>query len=76
MLRIEGIWERPKPAKDAPLRFKAKAKLGPLVVRYQVSGVGRQAAYSEEMSIRHSQPFLARMQNGVLRIGAFRGISE
>jgi len=58
------------PGKDATVRFKAKAteRLGPVAVRYLVSGEGRQAAYSEELSIRPSQPLLTTLQNGVLRI--------
>lgn len=58
------------PGKDGTVRFKAKAreKLGPIELRYQVSGGGREAGYSEEMSIRPSQPLLTTMRNGVLRI--------
>ena len=58
------------PGQDATVRFTAKAgeKLGPVAVRYQVEGAGHEAAYSEELTIRPSQPLLTTLQNGVLRI--------
>ena len=60
------------PGKDGTVRFKAKAKdkLGPVEVRYRAAGGGKDAGYSEEMSIRPSQPLLTTLQNGVLRIDA------
>ena len=58
------------PGQDGTVRFKAKAKekLGPIAVRYHVTGAGRETAYSEEISIRPSQPLLTTMQNGLLNI--------
>lgn len=60
------------PGKDGTVRFKAKAKdkLGPVEVRYRAAGGGKETGYSEEMSIRPSQPLLTTLQNGVLRIDA------
>ena len=62
------------PGRDGTVRFRAKAKprLGATTVRYRVTGGGREAGYSEEMTIRPSQPLLTTMQNGVLRIDAQR----
>ncbi|MGR9014960.1 MAG: alpha-2-macroglobulin family protein, partial [Gammaproteobacteria bacterium] len=56
--------------KDGTVRFKAKAKekLGAITLRYQVKGAGQEAGYSEEMSIRPSQPLLTTLQNGILHI--------
>ncbi|MDD5033727.1 MAG: MG2 domain-containing protein, partial [Methylococcaceae bacterium] len=58
------------PGEDGIVRFKAKAraKLGPVKVNYQVTGGGRETGYGEEMSIRPTQPLLTTSQNGVLRI--------
>lgn len=55
---------------DGTVRFRArvKDKLGPIAVRYQVSGGGKSADYSEEMSIRPSQPLLTSLLGGVLSI--------
>jgi len=55
---------------DGTVRFHArvKDKLGPINVRYQVTGGGKSADYSEEMSIRPSQPLLTTLQGGVLTI--------
>ncbi len=55
---------------DATVRFHArvKDKLGPINVRYEVTGGGKTAGYSEEMSIRPSQPLLTTLQGGVLTI--------
>jgi uncharacterized protein YfaS (alpha-2-macroglobulin family) len=55
---------------DGTVRFKAKAKekLGAVPVRYQVTGAGQETTYSEEMSIRPSQPLLTTLQNGILHI--------
>lgn len=57
------------PGRDGTVRFRAKAKekLGPVEVRYRVSGGGEEAGYSEEISIRPSQPLLTTLQMGVLR---------
>ncbi|MFI3155141.1 MAG: alpha-2-macroglobulin [Methylococcaceae bacterium] len=56
--------------KDGTVRFKAKAKekLGPVAIRYQVTGAGQETSYSEEMTIRPSQPLLTTLQNGILHI--------
>ncbi|WP_162144239.1 alpha-2-macroglobulin family protein [Methylocaldum szegediense] len=58
------------PGRDGTVRFRAKAKekLGPIEVRYRVAGGGEEAGYSEEMSIRPSQPLLTTLQMGVLRM--------
>ncbi|MDD1622392.1 MAG: MG2 domain-containing protein, partial [Methylococcaceae bacterium] len=56
---------------DGTVRFRAKVKddkLGPVNVHYQVSGPGNSAEYSEEISIRPSQPLLTTLQGGVLTI--------
>jgi hypothetical protein len=55
---------------DGTVRFHArvKDKLGPVNVRYQVSGGAETAGYSEEMSIRPSQPLLTTLQGGVLSV--------
>ena len=56
--------------RDGTVRFHArvKDKLGPVNVRYQVSGGAETAGYSEEMSIRPSQPLLTTLQGGVLTV--------
>jgi uncharacterized protein YfaS (alpha-2-macroglobulin family) len=56
---------------DGTVRFRAKVKddkLGPVNVHYQVTGPGNSADYSEEISIRPSQPLLTTLQGGVLTI--------
>lgn len=56
--------------RDGTVRFHArvKDKLGPVNVRYQVSGGAETAGYSEEMSIRPAQPLLTTLQGGVLSV--------
>ncbi|AEG00857.1 alpha-2-macroglobulin family protein [Methylomonas methanica] len=55
---------------DGTVRFHAKVKdkLGPVNVQYQVAGGSETAGYSEEMSIRPSQPLLTTLQGGVLTV--------
>lgn len=56
---------------DGTVRFKARVKpdkLGPVSLHYQVKGPGNHADYSEEISIRPSQPLLTTLQGGVLSI--------
>ncbi|WP_295443555.1 MG2 domain-containing protein [uncultured Thiodictyon sp.] len=58
------------PGQDGTVRFSARAReqLGPVAVHYQVTGAADATAYSEELSIRPSQPLMTTLQNGVLHI--------
>ncbi|OQX07619.1 MAG: hypothetical protein BWK76_24610 [Desulfobulbaceae bacterium A2] len=56
--------------RDASVRFRARAKekLGPVKVRYQVGEGDSAVTLSEEISIRPAQPLLTTLQGGVLTL--------